>query len=86
MQSIKLAQFECYVQMITVAGSSNLLGPAIAVGGTVNWTMAEKSLMAAPFVLMAATSTPYSAFGAKPRSVTLVSEMFTVVSSLPSLK
>ena len=63
---------------IAVDGSSNLLSPAAAVGFTVNWAMAEKLLLT-PFELMAATATSYAALGTKPRSVTLATEMFTVV-------
>ena len=64
--------------MITVGGSSNLLGGTAVVGVTVNWDMTEKSLKT-PFELMAATATSNSALGAKPCSVTLVPEIFTVV-------
>ena len=50
---------------------------AACVGVTVNWDMAEKLLLT-PFELMAATSTSYTALDAKPRSVTLIPEMFIV--------
>ena len=64
--------------MIIVGRSSKLPGGTLVVGVTVNWDMAEKSLKT-PFELMVATATSNSALGAKPRSATLVPEIFTVV-------